>query len=129
MEQGQVILRLFVPPNEQAAKAVHPGMAAFHDPTACFEARLPLDGLGLFSAWANVGGQAECTQDVAHLIIVVALVQTHPLWMLFAWLRTLDHDAFDARAHQFHIVTISSFNRQDNADAKPLREQASSHTS
>src|SRR5260370_17019341 len=115
MEQGQVILRLFVPPNEQAAKAVHPGMAAFHDPTACFEARLPLDGLGLFSAWANVGGQAECTQDVAHLIIVVALVQTHPLRMLFAWLRTLHHHPFDCPTPPSPILATASSTPQPTA--------------
>jgi len=54
MEKCQVILWLFILANEQPAKAVHPRVRSFHLEASCFEPRLPLDGLGLFSAWANV---------------------------------------------------------------------------
>src|SRR5215470_3467185 len=67
---------------------------------------LPLDRLGLFPGWTNVGRKAEFAQDGTHLLVVIPFVQTHPLWMLFAWLRTLDDDAFDGRSHQLHIVAI-----------------------
>src|SRR5712691_12408404 len=116
MQKGQVVLWLFVPSHEQAAKAVHPGMAPFYHPTARFEPGFSLDGLGLFSAWANMGGKAECAQDVAHLGVVVAFVQAHPLRVLFTWLRTLDDNAFDRRSQQFHIVAIGSLNRHTNVD-------------
>src|SRR5215472_4195119 len=88
MEKGQVIFRLFVPTDEQAAKAVHPRMRPFHDPTPRFEARFSLDGFGLRSSWANMGGKTEFAQDVTHLVIVIALVQAHALRLLLGRLWT-----------------------------------------
>ncbi len=128
MKQGQIVLRLFVPSNEQAAKAIHPGMTAFHHPAPRLEARFSLDGFGFFSAWANMGRKAELAQDVAHFVVVIPFVQTHPWRLLFAWLRTLNYDAFDRWSHQFHIVAIGSLNRQTDGDAMPLGEQATFHS-
>src|SRR5438270_3583353 len=114
-------------PHQQTTKAVHPRMAPFHHPPPRFESGLPFDGVGLFSSWANMSGKTEFAQDVAHLLVVVPFVQTHPLRLLLAWLRTLDHDAFDRRSHQFHIVAIGSLNREADGDAMPLGEQAAFH--
>src|SRR5438067_125147 len=127
MKKGQIVLWFFVPTDEQAAKAVHPGMCPFHDPTPCLETSLLFDGFGLLSAWADMGGKAEFVQDIAHLVVVVAFVQAHPLRVLLAWLGTLDDDAFDGRSHQFHIVAIGSLNRQADWKAMPLGEQAAFH--
>src|SRR5205085_378916 len=127
MKKGQIVLRLFVPTDEQAAKAVHPRMRPFHYPTPRFEARFSLDGFGLLSSWANMGGKAELTQDIAHLVVVVAFVQAHPLRLLLAWLGTVDDDAFDGRSHQFHIVAIGALNRQTDWQTVPLGEQAAFH--
>src|SRR5215469_777288 len=105
MKKGQVVLGLFVPADEQATKAVHPRVHSFHHPTARFEPSLLFDGAGFFSAWADMGGKAEFAQEVAYLVVVIALVQAHPLWLLLCRLGTLDHDAPDRRAHQFHVMT------------------------
>src|SRR5207248_10827952 len=94
VEKRQVILRLFLPANEQAAKAIHPGMRSFHHPPPCLEAGLSLDGLGLFPSRADMGGKAELAQDVAHLVVIIPFVQTHSLRVFFAWLWTCDDDAF-----------------------------------
>jgi hypothetical protein len=124
MKKCQVVLWLFVPAYKQPTKAVHPGMRSFHHPTARFEPGLLFDGSGLFSSWAYMGGKAECVQDVAHLLVVIPFVQTHPLRVLFGWLWTLDDDAFDGRPHQFHIVAIGSLNREADGHPMPFREHA-----
>ena len=56
------------------------------------------DGLGLFPTRSNVGRKAEFTQDITHLIVVVALVETHPLRLLLRGHGTLEDDALDGRA-------------------------------
>ncbi len=102
-------------------------MTPFHHPPPRLETRFALDRLGFFSAWANMGRKAECAQEVAYLVVVIPFVQTHALRMLFAWLRTLDHDALERRAHQFHIVAIGSINRQTDWHSMPFGEQAALH--
>src|SRR2546421_1465477 len=127
MEKGQIILRLFIPTHEQATKAVHPGVRSFHHPAPGFEPGFSLDGLGLFSSWANMGRKAECVQDVAHLLVVIALVQTHALRLLLARLRSLDHDALDGRAEQFHIMALGSLKRQAHWHSMALGQHAPFH--
>jgi hypothetical protein len=124
MKQGQIILRLFVPTNEQAAKAQSPGMTPFHHPAPRFEAGFSLDGFGFFSSWANMGRKAELAQDVADFVVVIPFVQTHPLRVVLGRLWTLDDDALDRRTQQFHIVAIGALNRQTNGYPMPFREQA-----
>jgi hypothetical protein len=127
MEKRQRIGRLFVPPDEQASKTVHPGMRSFYHPTACFEASFPFDRLGLFSPWTNVGRKAKLVKDVAHLLVVIALVSAHPLGVLLARLRPVDDDTLDAGAHQLHVMALRPFNHEADWDSLPLREQAAFH--
>src|SRR5258706_7635374 len=122
MEKGQIVFRLFVPTNQQTAKAIHPRMTPFHHPAPGLEASFSLDRLGFFSSWTNMGRKAELTQDVAYLVVVIALVQAHSLRLLLCRLWTLDHDALDRRSHQFHIVAIGSLNAQADGDPMSLRE-------
>src|SRR2546423_3857086 len=124
MKQGQIILRLFVPTNEQAAKAQSPGMTPFHHPAPRFEAGFFIDGFGFLSSWANLGRKAELAQDVADFVVVLPFVQTHPLRVVLGRLWTLDDDALDRRTQQFHIVAIGALNRQTNGYPMPFREQA-----
>src|SRR5512135_2663210 len=74
-----------------------------------------------------MGGKAELPQEVADLVVVIGLVQTHPLRVLLGRLGTLDDDTFQGRAAQFHIMAIGSLNRQANWDSMSLREQAAFH--
>ena len=89
---------------------------------------LPLDRLSLFPAWTNVGRKAEFAQDGTHLLVVIPLRQTHPLPMLFAWLRTLDDDAFDRWAHELHVMTLRSLNRHADRHSMPFSEQVAFHS-
>src|SRR5215470_6625448 len=127
MKQGQIILGLFVPPNEQAAKAIHPRMAPFHHPASRLEACFALDRFGFFSSWANMGRKAELAQDIAHLVVVIPFVQTHPLRVVLCRLWTADDDALDSRAQQFHIVAIRSLDGQTYRYSMPFRQDAALH--
>ena len=90
MEEGQIVVGLFLPPNEDAAKAVHPRVGALDEPAPRFETRLLLESLGLFPSWASsppgplpllglfpsgsdVRCEAKFLQQSAHLLVVVAL--------------------------------------------------------
>lgn len=78
------------------AKAIHAGMRPFHDPAARFEPSFPLDLFGLFPTRPDMGGETEVMKDVAHFLVIVSLVQAHPLQLLLARLRAVDHEALDA---------------------------------
>jgi hypothetical protein len=72
-------------------------------------------------------GKAEFVQDVAHLVVVIALRQAHALWLLLSWLGTLDHDALDGWPHQFHIMALRSLDRQAKRHPMPLGKPAAFH--
>ena len=57
---------------------VPPTVRAFHHPTPGFETGLPFDGLCLFTAAADVGGEAELIHGAAHLGVVVTFIQDNP---------------------------------------------------
>src|SRR5258707_7660735 len=124
MEKRQIVLRFFLPANEQTAKAIQPGMNSFHHPAASFEARFAFDGLGLFPSRAHMGCKAKFLQNGVHLIVVVPFVQTHPLWMCLGGLGAVDDDAFDGRAHQSHIMAVRSLNHRANRHSMSLRQHA-----
>src|SRR5437660_1797223 len=128
MEQGQVIGRLFVPADQETTKAIHPRMCPFDHPSACFEPCLLSDGFGFFSTPTDMGRKAECLKEITHFIIVVSLIQTHPLWLLLRRLWTVDNDAFERRAHQFHIMAVCTLNGQTNGNSMPLSEQTAFHS-
>ena len=71
-----------------------------------------------------MGRKAEFVQDVAHLVVVIPFIQTHPLRVFLGRLWTIDDDALDRRTQQFHIVTIGALNRETNRHPMPFSEQA-----
>ena len=79
MEQGEVVVGLLLPADEQAAEAVHPGVRALDHPAPGPIARdLPFGGL-LFAARADVGGVAPFRDRLPRRVLVVALVQAQVL--------------------------------------------------
>ena len=80
MQKPQVVAHFLVPADQHAPEAIHPTMRPLHDPPSCLEAGLLFERLGLFPPRADVGGEAKFGQQIPHLIIVIAFVQTHPLW-------------------------------------------------
>src|SRR5579859_6577934 len=109
MQKRQVVLGLLVPADQQSSEAVHPRMRPFHDPPTRFEACFSLDGFGLFPTRANMSGEPKFAQDLTHLLIVIARIQTHPLWLLLRRLGARDDDRLDGRTRQFHVMPIGAF--------------------
>src|SRR6266700_3321767 len=85
MEQRQIVRWLLVPTDEQTAKAIHPGVRSFHDEASRFEPSFPLDLFVLFPTRSDMSGEAEVMKDVAHFLVIVSLVQAHPLRLLLGF--------------------------------------------
>ena len=123
MQEGKIVFRLLVPAHQNAPKAVQPAMTAFHHAATAFLASLLRQFLGLVTATTEMGGKAELLKDEPHLVIVVALVQAHSLRLLNCWFGPFDHDAFQGRPNQLHIVAIRAIKRQSDWYAVSLGQQ------
>src|SRR5512135_3162159 len=66
-------------------------MSAFDNPATRLPASILAEVLSLFATRSDVCGEAEFTQQVAHLVRVIPLIQTHALRSLVRRLRALDH--------------------------------------
>jgi hypothetical protein len=119
------MLRLLLPAYQQAAKPIEPTMTAFDDPAPCPLARFTGDLLRFLAATANVRREAKFAQGCAHVVIIIAFIQSHALRSLLRRRRSLHDDALDGRRRQFHIVAIGSINRHADGDAMPLVQQRS----
>ena len=80
MKKGDVVAWRLVPADQNASKAVHPAVSAFHHPAPGFETGFIFDGLSLFAPAANVGREAKLVQSLTHLVEVVALIQAQSPW-------------------------------------------------
>src|SRR3954454_19689191 len=78
VEHGQVAGRLLLPADQDAAKAVQPGMRALDHPPPRFGAGLTL-GRTLLAAGPQVEGEAELGGERRHLGVVEPLVEAEPL--------------------------------------------------
>src|SRR5665647_189782 len=76
MEHRQVVLRVLLPPDEQSAEAVHPGMGALDHPAPRPVARDPLLVRLLLAPGADMSGVAVGLDQLSHLIVAVPLIQT-----------------------------------------------------
>src|SRR5919197_4055493 len=81
-------------------------MGALDDPAAGAEAGVALELLLLLATRADVAGEAELADELVHLWVVVALVQTEPLRLLVAGVRSLDNDALERRAEDLEVVDV-----------------------
>ena len=124
MEHGEVGVGAFLPADEDAAEAIEPGVGALDDPAAGAEAGFAFECLGFLAAAADVGGERELVAEVAHLVVVVALVEAQPLRLLPRRLWPLDRDALDRGAGELEVVQVRARRRDPERDALALGEQA-----
>jgi len=97
LEQGEVVLVLLRPADEQRPVAVEPGVAGLHDPAAGTppgRAQLELD---LFAARTDVRREAALVGERVHPGVVVAAVETQALRLLRGRLGPLDRDRVERR--------------------------------
>ena len=100
-----------------------PGVGALDDPAPGAKAGLALERLGLLATGADVTGEAKLASELAHLGVVVALVQTEPVRRLRSRLRLLDRDRLDRRPGQLEVVDVRARRFDAERDALTLGEE------
>src|SRR6266699_382501 len=124
MKESEIILHLLLPPNEETARAIEPGMASFHYPPTSSIARSDLFLSFLFPSTADVGLIVACDQFLVDRSGVVSSIQTAVLWLLWSWLRAADHQPVEGGTEQTDIMTIGSIHNQRQRDSCPIGQQA-----
>lgn len=99
-------------------------MTAFHHPTSGSGSRFPFEGLGVFTPRVDMRRQAKSCQDVADLLIIIALAQTESLRMHGGGLGAFSHQRRDRLTHHFHIVPMRPIDRQPYGDAMSVGQHA-----
>src|SRR3954467_14308357 len=95
-------------------------MCPLHAPTAGLLARLPLQLLGLLAPGSHVRREAELLHQVPRVVVVVSLVQAHPLRLLRRRFGAFHRDALQRRLDQLLIVAVGP------STAKPTGTPAAS---
>jgi hypothetical protein len=97
LEQGEVILVLSRPADEQCPVAVEPGVAGLDDPAAGTPPGRAQFELDLFAACADVRREAALTGELADPRVVVGAVEAQALRLLGRGLGPLDRDRVERR--------------------------------
>ena len=97
-------------------------MGALDHPAAGAKAGVALELLLLLAAGADVRGEAVFVEELVHLGVVVALVQTDPL-RFSSGVRPGDDDALERRAKQLEVVDVRARDLDPERDAPTLAEQ------
>src|SRR6516165_11953560 len=100
MEHAEVILHLLLPPDQDPPESVHPTMGPFDQPATGLETRFSLQRLRLLAARPHMRREPEFLHQLPGVIIVVTLVQAHPLRLLLRRFGTLPGDALQRRLDQ-----------------------------
>src|ERR687895_772367 len=124
MQKPQIVACFLVPADQDASETIHPTLCALHHPPPGFDPGLLFEGLGLFPARPNVGGEAKLGQQIAHFVVVIALIQAHPLRGCRARLRPRDRDTLDGLSGHLEVITIGALDRQADRHATAVGEHA-----
>lgn len=127
MKHGEVVFRLFFPSNQKPTKAIDPGMSSFHHPPTCPMSGFQRQFAGFLAARPDMSGKSEFRERFANRVVIVSLVEAHPLRFFLGRFGTLDDDGVQRRLGEFHIVAVRAVNRETNRDAVAFRQQASFH--
>lgn len=102
-------------------------MGAFHHPSARFLSGFAFKFAGLFPAASDVRGEAEFRGEVAYLLIVVASVETEPLWRVGGGFGTVDDDALQRGAGELHVGSVRAVNLDADGNSRRFSQEASFH--
>ena len=111
--------------NLQPAKEIMPAVRPFHHPTSSLEARILLSFLLFLSARLDMCDVAATLGRPTQLRVVVALVAAEMLARLLLGRRSSNHNRIQRRAEEFHVVPVSTRERDRQRDAVGIREQMS----
>src|SRR5512144_872569 len=99
-------------------------MSAFDNPATRLPASILAEVLSLFATRSDVCGKAEFTPQVAHLVRVIPLIQTHALRSLGRRLRALDHQFLHGAPCQLHVMAIRTLDDHAKRYSMALRQHA-----
>src|SRR3954471_23174572 len=116
MQHTEVVLHLLLPSDQDPPEPIHPAMRPLHHPTPGLETRLPLQRLRLLTSGTHVGREAELPDQLPSVVIVITLVQTHPLRLFLRRLGTLHRDALQRRLGQLLVMPIGTLDGQTHWD-------------
>jgi hypothetical protein len=123
MKESEIILHLLFPTNQETARAIDPGMGAFHDPAPGTIPRDELFLAFLFPPTADVRLVVPCHQFLVHRSRVVGSIQTHMLWLLRRGLGSADHQTIEGGTQQTDIMAIGSIYDHSQRDPGPIGQE------
>jgi len=124
MDEGQVVPFLFLPTNQQTAKAIHPGMRSLHNPMMRSIPRNSLAAARVLPASLDVVYVVPFLHGVAYIVIIITLVETEMLWCLGRRIRTLNRHTLQRLLHQPFVVGIGAGHHHAQRDAISLGQHA-----
>src|SRR5262249_59636882 len=108
MEKGQVVLGLLLPTNQDPPKSVHPAMVPLAHPPPRSIPRLAGQRLGLFPPRPHMRRETKLLDQLPRILVVIALIQTQPLWLLGRGLRPLDRNAPERGLDELLVVAVGA---------------------
>src|SRR5438105_4963516 len=99
-------------------------MRPLHHPTTSLVPSFPPQRLGLFAPGTDVCGEPELREQLPHRVVVVPLVQTHPLRLIGARLGAFDGDTLDGRSGHLEVVAVGPVHGHADRDAMALDQEA-----
>src|SRR4051794_10184069 len=106
MKHAEVVLHLLLPPDQDPTEPVHPAVSPLDYPTAGLESRFTLQRLGLLATGPHMRREPELPDQISGVIVVVTLVQAHPLRLLPRRLGALHRDALQSRLDQLLVMAV-----------------------
>lgn len=121
-QEGEVVLFLFRPADEDPAVAVEPRVTGFDDPAAgapSGDAQLVLD---LLSPRADVGDEPVATDELPGALVVIGLVEAEALRLLGGGLRPRYGDGVEGTLKELVVVAVGTFVGEADGDPGALGE-------
>src|SRR5262249_16548473 len=112
MEHAEIVLHLLLPPDQDPPEPVHPAVGPFDHPAAGLEPRLTLQRLRLLAPRPHMRREPELPDQLPGVVIVITLVQTHPLRLRLRGLGAPHRDALQGRLDQPLVVAVGPLSRQ-----------------
>lgn len=125
MKHRDIVLAFLLPADQNPAESIEPAMCTLHHPAACSAPKIPFEFLRFLPPRLDVGDVPESLDQVAHLAIIVPLIQTKVLPVKRSWLWRNDRHAQERFFHQLHVMPIGT----RHSDAQHLVGSVTQHTS
>ena len=119
MEQRFIVDGFLFPADEDAPKAIHPGMESFDDPTSCATAMKTLGGL-LVTTGLDVRCIATSPGFATNDVRIKALVAAEMLRAAGSGARAVNRKAVERGVKEFLVVSIRAVNSQAQGNAAAI---------